>query len=129
MFCRNCGKEIVDGSKFCAECGTKFDVENTSVENTVANIESNANTTENTSANSKTKKKYPTVLVICILIFSFIAIMVIVGLTSGPSIAEDSEYISAAKTAISTKLKAPSTAIYSNENIEDQDSYGRYSFV
>lgn len=23
MFCKNCGKEMKDGSAFCSECGTK----------------------------------------------------------------------------------------------------------
>ena len=39
--------------------------------------------------------------------------------------AKDEDYISAAETIISKQLKAPSTAIYSDENIEAQDDYGR----
>lgn len=27
MFCKNCGKPLEDGAKFCAECGTKFEPE------------------------------------------------------------------------------------------------------
>ena len=38
---------------------------------------------------------------------------------------KDEDYISAAETIISKQLKAPSTAIYSDENIEAQDDYGR----
>lgn len=110
MFCKNCGKEIKNGDDFCRECGTKTE------EVSVNNANAIAVTAETP------KKKYPAKLVIGAII-AVIVIIVIACSVGGT--ASDDDYISAAKTVISKQLKAPSTAIYSDEKIEAQDDYGR----
>lgn len=42
MFCKNCGKEIPDGSKFCSECGSQV-TSNTGCEEESANAQLGAN--------------------------------------------------------------------------------------
>lgn len=55
MFCRNCGKEVNDGSVFCTECGAKFD--------------------ENMSAKGKVN-----VALVVVLIAVVVAVVAIVGI-------------------------------------------------
>lgn len=53
-----------------------------------------------------------------------IIVVLTLGFWSGDS-ATDEDYMSSAKTAVSSQLKAPSTASYSDVKIVDKDDYGR----
>lgn len=36
MYCPNCGKELLEGAKFCPDCGEKIEVEMSATVNDVA---------------------------------------------------------------------------------------------
>ncbi|MBR5144362.1 MAG: zinc-ribbon domain-containing protein, partial [Clostridia bacterium] len=40
MFCKNCGKEIADGARFCASCGATVDSESKAAEATMGDVAS-----------------------------------------------------------------------------------------
>ncbi len=52
MYCRNCGKEVEEGKKFCSECGTRIEVVANDQNNVVEIVDDLPNTNpiiENTS--------------------------------------------------------------------------------
>lgn len=123
MLCKNCGKEIGEGAAFCPECGTK--VEKDKTENTpFTKIGTDSVSSADSAAKSKEDKQNTIIGLAFIAIIIGVIILVCSLIFSGET-ASDDDYISAAKTVISKQLKAPSTAIYSDEKIEAQDDYGR----
>lgn len=123
MFCKNCGKEMKNGSAFCPECGTK--VEQDKTENIpFTKIGTDSVSSADSAAKSKEDKQNAIIGLVFIAIIIGVIILVC-SLIFGGGAASDDDYISAAKTVISKQLKAPSTAIYSDEKIEAQDDYGR----
>ncbi len=125
MYCKNCGKEIQEGT-VCSECIVKSEeniTETKSVsDNTIHTNE--ALTSEEAVAKAKEDKRdmiigLAVIVIIIVVIFSFIS-----WIFSGCS-ASDDDYISAARNIISKQLKAPSSAIFSNERIIEQDDYDR----
>ena len=122
MFCKNCGKEIKDGAAFCSECGTKAESNAFAQANQIdvgAFQSAMANSRGSVAVKKKSKGKFILIGVFAVLI------IIVIACAMGGGAASDEDYISAARTVISEQLKAPSTAIYSNEKIEAQDDYGR----
>ena len=70
MFCKNCGKEIKEGSAFCPECGAKTE------ESTVTNVDT-------TTATAETKKKHPTKIVIGAIIAAIVIIIIAIVASNG----------------------------------------------
>ena len=124
MICKNCGKEMKDSAAFCPECGAKVD-RSASEDNPSATIETNAVTSAESVAKAKENKKNKLFVKLVLIDAIIIVIGLIFACVFASDTASDSDYISAARTVISKQLKAPSTAIYSNEKIEAQDDYGR----
>lgn len=123
MLCKNCGKEIRESAAFCPECGTK--VEQDKTENTpFTKIGTNSVSSADSAAKSK-EDKQNTIIGLVFIAIIIGAIILVCSLIFSGGTASDDDYISAAKTVISKQLKAPSTAIYSDEKIEAQDDYGR----
>ena len=120
MFCRKCGKEMKPNEKFCPSCGAKVETEET--------VQAGSSVTDaapNIVGTLPEKKKYPVKTVVIAIVVVVFAVILVSVLSSGNGKAKDEDYISAAETIISKQLTAPSTAIYSDENIEAQDDYGR----
>ena len=118
MFCRKCGKEMKPNEKFCPSCGAKVETEET--------VQAGSSVTDaapNIVGTLPEKKKYPVKTVVIAIVVVVFAVILVSVLSSGNGKAKDEDYISAAETIISKQLKAPSTAIYSDENIEAQDDY------
>ena len=51
MFCKDCGKEIEDDSRFCPSCGVRQDVEVVQTEAVITGSDSRQESEENTPAN------------------------------------------------------------------------------
>lgn len=101
------------------------------------NIINNLTTAETESTNNSNRSGFNWIRLISIIIFIAIGVLIInsTGLLSGignlftgssfdVAVNEDF-YVSCAKTLISKRLKSPSTAIWYNEKVVDQDEYGR----
>ena len=88
MICKNCGKEVRENDMFCTECGTKIEQAD--------NIQTNKidqNVVQSTTINSGSvavKKKYPTKLVVIIVIIALIGIVVL-SIASGDSVIIENE--------------------------------------
>ena len=122
MFCKNCGKELKKGAAFCHECGAKVELNETVQANPIeTNVPQPAMANNGVATSIKKMSKEKLILIIAIPIW----IIIIIACAVDGGTASDDDYISAARTVISKQLKAPSTAIYSNEKIEAQDDYGR----
>lgn len=73
MFCKNCGKEMKDGSAFCAECGTMTESSNVKQVSSEMPV---SNTNTSVISPEMPKKKYPVKLVIGAIIAVIIIIVV-----------------------------------------------------
>ncbi|MBQ6169843.1 zinc ribbon domain-containing protein [Ruminococcus flavefaciens] len=116
MICKKCGKEIQDGINVCPYCGI-------GINGAVPNTSGTAAVAE------KPKKKHKGLMIFCyitaILLLSVIVIAIFADDEGESKTVSEKEYIIAAENIIKKDLKAPSTAIFSNEKIADEDEYGR----
>lgn len=69
MYCKNCGKEIAEGSSFCKECGWK-----------VGSQVSNDNNTYNTSINSSSTNKNISKIPIKIILPAVALVIILIGI-------------------------------------------------
>ena len=77
MFCKNCGKEIADDSKFCNFCGSE--------QQSATAIYENNPSTEDEKTNKTLWAIFGGCLIGGCLIFVFIIVLIIVGATNGDS--------------------------------------------
>lgn len=82
MFCKNCGKEMKDGSAFCSECGTKNEQGTTEV-NTQIDATAFQSAMSNSSGTAVAVKKKSKGKFILIGVFVFLFIIVIACAVSG----------------------------------------------
>ena len=85
MFCKNCGKEMKDGSAFCAECGTMTESSNVKQVSSEMPV---SNTNTSVISPEMTKKKYPVKLLIGAIITAFVIIIIVIACAVGD---DDSE--------------------------------------
>lgn len=86
MFCKKCGKEILDGTKFCDGCGAKMEQENMG-NVPVQEVSGDAN--QNSTTPNDKKSKYSGIIAIAII--AIIAIVVITSIGGGNiTISDDS---------------------------------------
>lgn len=70
MFCKNCGKELNDNSKFCMHCGTNLE------ENTI-----HSSNTESTTINKKKKPKITVKILLFLMFCMFFSIAIDIAKT------------------------------------------------
>lgn len=121
MFCKNCGKEMKDGTSFCAECGTKV--------NEIVPTESN--TTPNTTAVTKKMSKGKMVLIAVFAILIIIVIACAVG--SGDSSSPFGEYSEedVVKTLTISTIRDQYSISHDQDvyDIEILDTDGYYNYI
>lgn len=84
MFCKNCGKEMKDGTAFCSECGTKNDQGATEV-NTQVDTTAFQSAMSNSSGTAVAVKKKSKGKFIIIGVFVLLIIIVIACAVGGDS--------------------------------------------
>ena len=111
--CHKCGNHLKEGMKFCPKCGQAISEER----------EKGAQRgTEKAEEKVLPKKKRKTVLwIVCGLV---IGLFIVMGFSNDEP--EKESVINAARNVVHKQLTAPSTAVYSGEEILDEDDYGRY---
>lgn len=85
MFCKDCGKEMKDGTTLCPECGTKTESSNVKQ---VSNEMPVSDTNMSVIAPEMSKKKYPLKLVIGAIITAILIIIIVIACAVG---GDDSE--------------------------------------
>ena len=80
MFCKDCGKEMKDGTTLCPECGTKTESSNVKQ---VSNEMPVSDTNMSVIAPEMSKKKYPLKLVIGAIITAILIIIIVIACAVG----------------------------------------------
>lgn len=123
MFCKNCGKEIADSSKFCVNCGTPVDMQRTApvYEQPVASAPA-----DRTRA-KKNKKKLP-VWVYIVVVLGFAAIGRLVGENMiAPSMGGETEYGNEITASSNVQIiNSEYAEIFSSRNIVEVDQVFLY---
>lgn len=127
MFCKKCGEKLPDNIKFCSKCGESIvpvPPDNKVISDPSMLHESKPLNEVVTPVPKKIKKKSSLKLILSIF-FGIFAIIVVCAMCSGESSASNDDYIIAARYLVRSQLKAPSTAVFSDETVEETDDYGR----
>lgn len=120
MYCINCGNEVPIEAKYCAKCGA-------AVGGQPAPTPVLEPPKGRASQPSKKKNLLATIVSFGVVVLYILIKICVWRMGDAKSAAQvDSAVKTGAQAIVREQLKAPSTAAFSNVEIEDKDEYGRY---
>ena len=122
MFCKNCGKEIADDSKFCNFCGSE--------QQSATAIYENNPSTEDEKTNKTLWAIFGGCLIGGCLIFVFIIVLIIVGATNGDSSTKTNpSYSNSSSTQDTTRIAKTSDLVVTFKKIDNYFAYDDFYMI
>ena len=122
MFCKICGKEIADDSKFCNFCGSE--------QQSATAISENSPSTEDEKTNKTLWAIFGGCLIGGCLIFVFIIVLIIVGATNGDSSTKTNpSYSNSSSTQGTTRSAKTSDLVITFKKIDNYFAYDDFYMI